>query len=137
MLLGRRLYPAHFPPPGPARLSGRLNPVENAEGVDIRRVPLIRQLEPGAAQWQMTSGQSRNTGAPVSGSSRGPGPLMGLVSRDAQLTTGRPPGAGPMNLGSVRLQSGQPGAGSMNLTERPWSSRPLKRGVEPEPSRVT
>ena len=40
---------------------------KNAEGVDIRRVPLMRQLEPGATQWQRISEQSRrDMGAPAS-----------------------------------------------------------------------
>lgn len=126
-MLGRRLYPAYFPPPGPARLSGPLNPVENAEGVDIRRVPLIRQLEPGATQWQKISGQPRGSGAPVSGSSRGPGPLMGPVSRDAQFTAGRPwCGADEPEWRAAAVRPTRCGVDEPNGAC--WLGRPLKRG---------
>ena len=39
---------------------------------------------------ELMENKKSQAGAPVSGSSRGPGPLMGPVSRDAQFTAGRP-----------------------------------------------
>ena len=128
MLLGRRLYPAYFPPPGPARLSRPLNPVENAEGVDIRRVPLIRQLEPGATQWQMDVRAIPRYGCSGIWVIARAGPVDGPGVPGCAAHSGPSPGAGPMNPSGVRLQSGRPVAGSMNLTGRTWLGHPLKRG---------
>ncbi len=95
-----------------------MNPVENAEGVDIRRVWLIRQLEPGAMQWQRISRQSRGyRGSGIEVIARA-GPVDGPGVPGCAAYSGPTPGAGPMNPSGVRLQTGRPGAGSMNLTER-------------------
>jgi hypothetical protein len=91
-----------------------MNPVENAEGVDIRRVPLIRQLEPGATQWQRISGRTRLGGCsgiliiararPLIGP--GPGiygeqradPRCGADEPERREAAARPTWCGSMNL---------------------------------------
>jgi hypothetical protein len=94
-----------------------MNPVENAEGVDIRQVPLIRQLEPGATQWQTIPGLTRGYGCSgiVVIARAGPFDWPGVPGCAAY--SGPTPDAGPMNPSGVRLLSGRPGAGSMNLTK--------------------
>ena len=127
-MLGRRLYPAYFPPPGPARLSGPLNHVENAEGVDIRRVPLIRQLEPGATQWQRISehpvgygrsgivviaraGPVDGPGVPGCAAHSGPTPRCGADEPEWRAAAVRP----------TRCWVDEPKRAC-------WRGRPLKRG---------
>jgi hypothetical protein len=84
----------------------------------MRRVPLIRQLEPGATQWQRISGQFRGYGSSGIGVIARAGPIDGPGVPGCAAHSGPTPGAGPMNPSGVRLQSGRPGAGSMNLVER-------------------